>query len=206
MGNIVYTKDWRLWLIDHTRAFRKNTELKTPSHVTRCDRQVFERSEGARSRHAEARSRQVAGRRADQIAARPPRRDRQEAGVPGAVRPVRRTHRAATQPARDRLVRSATRSIDPRPSRRYPKGELRSPFFVRPQQPGALMAWSTRHVFTRIAFAAAFASASAVARVRAGTRPREDSRQIQVEPRRPLSVRGGLANRQRTDRRRDPRS
>jgi hypothetical protein len=43
MGNILYTKDWRLWAIDHTRAFRKNTELKTPSHVTRCDRQVFER-------------------------------------------------------------------------------------------------------------------------------------------------------------------
>jgi hypothetical protein len=43
MGNIVYTKDWRLWPIDHTRAFRKNTELKTPSYITRCDRQVFER-------------------------------------------------------------------------------------------------------------------------------------------------------------------
>ena len=43
MGNIIYTKDWRLWPIDHTRAFRKNTELKTPAHVTRCDRKVFER-------------------------------------------------------------------------------------------------------------------------------------------------------------------
>ena len=42
-GNIVYTKDWRLWLIDHTRAFRKNTTLKMPAHITRCDRQVFER-------------------------------------------------------------------------------------------------------------------------------------------------------------------
>ena len=43
MGNIVYTKDWRLWPIDHTRAFRKNTDLKTPAHVTRCERRVFER-------------------------------------------------------------------------------------------------------------------------------------------------------------------
>ena len=42
MGNILYTKDWRLWPIDHTRSFRKNTELKTPSHITRCDRRVFE--------------------------------------------------------------------------------------------------------------------------------------------------------------------
>ena len=41
-GNIIYTKDWRLWLIDHTRAFRKNSALKVPSHITRCDRQVFE--------------------------------------------------------------------------------------------------------------------------------------------------------------------
>ena len=43
VGNIVYTKDWRLWPIDHTRAFRKNTELRTPAHATRCDRTVFER-------------------------------------------------------------------------------------------------------------------------------------------------------------------
>ena len=43
MGNIVYTKDWRLWPIDHTRAFRKNQELKTPAHITRCDRRVYER-------------------------------------------------------------------------------------------------------------------------------------------------------------------
>jgi hypothetical protein len=41
-GNIVYTKDWRLWLIDHTRAFRKNPALKMPARITRCDRQVFE--------------------------------------------------------------------------------------------------------------------------------------------------------------------
>jgi hypothetical protein len=43
LGNIVYSGDWRLWLIDHTRAFRKNTSLKQPARVTRCDRQVFER-------------------------------------------------------------------------------------------------------------------------------------------------------------------
>jgi hypothetical protein len=43
IGNMLYTKDWRLWLIDHTRAFRKLTTLKQPSHANRCDRQVFER-------------------------------------------------------------------------------------------------------------------------------------------------------------------
>ena len=43
MGNMVITKDWRVWAIDHTRAFRTHDELKTPGTVTRCDRQVFER-------------------------------------------------------------------------------------------------------------------------------------------------------------------
>ena len=42
MGNIVYTKDWRLWLIDHTRAFRKYSTLKVPAQITRCDRLVYE--------------------------------------------------------------------------------------------------------------------------------------------------------------------
>jgi hypothetical protein len=40
---MVITKDWRVWAIDHTRAFRTHNELKTPGVVTRCDRQVFER-------------------------------------------------------------------------------------------------------------------------------------------------------------------
>ena len=43
LGNILYAKDWRLWAIDHTRAFRKHTTLKRPAQISRCDRQVFER-------------------------------------------------------------------------------------------------------------------------------------------------------------------
>lgn len=43
MGNMMITKDWRVWAIDHTRAFRTHDQLKTPATVTRCDRQVFER-------------------------------------------------------------------------------------------------------------------------------------------------------------------
>jgi len=42
MGNLLYTKDWRVWAIDHTRAFRLHRELKTPENVTRCDRGVLE--------------------------------------------------------------------------------------------------------------------------------------------------------------------
>ena len=43
MGNLIITKDWRVWAIDHTRAFRTHDTLKSPESVTRCDRQVFER-------------------------------------------------------------------------------------------------------------------------------------------------------------------
>lgn len=42
MGNILYTTDWRVWAIDHTRAFRLHRDLRTPAHITRCDRAVFE--------------------------------------------------------------------------------------------------------------------------------------------------------------------
>jgi hypothetical protein len=43
LGNMLIDHDWRIWAIDHTRAFRKNTKLRTPAHVTRCDRLVFAR-------------------------------------------------------------------------------------------------------------------------------------------------------------------
>jgi hypothetical protein len=43
MGNILIGEDWRLWAIDHTRAFRKHTTLRSPGQVVRCDRAVFER-------------------------------------------------------------------------------------------------------------------------------------------------------------------
>jgi hypothetical protein len=43
LGNLIITKDWRLWPIDHTRAFRTYRDLKTPANVTRVDRKVLER-------------------------------------------------------------------------------------------------------------------------------------------------------------------
>jgi hypothetical protein len=43
MGNLVITRDWRLWAIDHTRAFRTHDTLPTPKNVTRADRAVVER-------------------------------------------------------------------------------------------------------------------------------------------------------------------
>ena len=43
MGNLVITRDWRIWAIDHTRAFRMHNTLATPANVTRADREVVER-------------------------------------------------------------------------------------------------------------------------------------------------------------------
>ncbi len=41
LTNLLIGNDWSVWAIDHTRAFRTNTNLKTPGNIARCDRQVF---------------------------------------------------------------------------------------------------------------------------------------------------------------------
>jgi len=41
-GNIIWTKDWTLWMIDHTRAFRLGKELMKPDQLTRCERSLLE--------------------------------------------------------------------------------------------------------------------------------------------------------------------
>lgn len=42
-GNILWTHDWTMWLIDHTRAFRLNNNLLKPEQLARCDRGFLER-------------------------------------------------------------------------------------------------------------------------------------------------------------------
>jgi hypothetical protein len=42
-GNILWTSDWTMWLIDHTRAFRLSKELLSPDKLVRCERGLFER-------------------------------------------------------------------------------------------------------------------------------------------------------------------
>jgi hypothetical protein len=42
-GNILWTNDWTMWLIDHTRAFRLGKELLNPKEITRIDRGLFSR-------------------------------------------------------------------------------------------------------------------------------------------------------------------
>jgi hypothetical protein len=43
LGNLVITKDWTLWMIDHTRAFRTATDLPNPKNLEKCDRVLLER-------------------------------------------------------------------------------------------------------------------------------------------------------------------
>jgi hypothetical protein len=39
--NILYDKDWKLWMIDHTRAFRTSKSLMDPKGLEQCDRQLL---------------------------------------------------------------------------------------------------------------------------------------------------------------------
>ena len=41
-GNLIWTSDWSMWLIDHTRAFRLGKELVAPTDLTRCDRRLLD--------------------------------------------------------------------------------------------------------------------------------------------------------------------
>ena len=41
-GNSLWTTDWKLWLIDHTRAFRPDVEISEPERLTRISRSLLE--------------------------------------------------------------------------------------------------------------------------------------------------------------------
>ena len=47
--NILWTMDWKLWLIDHTRAFRFEAELRQPELLTRIRRGLLENLRGLSS-------------------------------------------------------------------------------------------------------------------------------------------------------------
>lgn len=42
-GNILMDKDWKVWLIDHTRAFRRNDNLLKPEGLVEIDRGIWEK-------------------------------------------------------------------------------------------------------------------------------------------------------------------
>jgi hypothetical protein len=43
LGNLLIDTDWRIWMIDHTRAFRVHNVLKAQGNLSRMDRRVLER-------------------------------------------------------------------------------------------------------------------------------------------------------------------
>jgi hypothetical protein len=43
LGNLVICKNWDIWMIDHTRAFRARRDLINPANLQRCDRTLLER-------------------------------------------------------------------------------------------------------------------------------------------------------------------
>jgi hypothetical protein len=43
LGNLVIDKEWTIWMIDHTRAFRLMKDLKAPGNLSSIDRRVLER-------------------------------------------------------------------------------------------------------------------------------------------------------------------
>jgi hypothetical protein len=42
LGNLLITKDWHLWLIDHTRSFRLYSSLENAKNLKKCDRVLLE--------------------------------------------------------------------------------------------------------------------------------------------------------------------
>ena len=41
LGNLVIDKDWQIWMIDHSRAFRTNPDLREPKNLVKCDRELL---------------------------------------------------------------------------------------------------------------------------------------------------------------------
>ncbi|MGE0462078.1 MAG: hypothetical protein AB7Q16_11975 [Vicinamibacterales bacterium] len=42
-GNLLIDEHWNMWMIDHSRAFRVNSRLRSPDHLTRAERSMLTR-------------------------------------------------------------------------------------------------------------------------------------------------------------------
>jgi hypothetical protein len=42
LGNLLIDKDWRIWMIDHTRAFRTHEDLRELKNLEKCERRLLE--------------------------------------------------------------------------------------------------------------------------------------------------------------------
>jgi hypothetical protein len=77
-GNLLITEDWRLWMIDFTRAFRLSNSLLRPENVQRCSRDLLARMQaltedsvaGATKPHLDSGEVRALLKRRDRIVAR----------------------------------------------------------------------------------------------------------------------------------------
>jgi hypothetical protein len=54
-GNILIDAKWKLWMVDHTRAFRRHNEPKDPGSIVIVERRVWERLQNVRDEEIRAR-------------------------------------------------------------------------------------------------------------------------------------------------------
>lgn len=83
-GNLLIDRDWKVWMIDHTRAFRRVPDLIGPEKILRCDRALVDRIRALDP--AETRRRLAPFLRAHEIDALLARRDKLLALVRDLIR------------------------------------------------------------------------------------------------------------------------
>jgi hypothetical protein len=62
LGNVLIDRDWKLWMIDFTRAFRRTRTLLAPGDLQRCDRQLLARLRELTPQRVEAQTASLIGR------------------------------------------------------------------------------------------------------------------------------------------------
>jgi hypothetical protein len=62
LGNVLIDRDWKLWMIDFTRAFRHTRTLLAPGDLQRCDRQLLARLRELTPQAVEAKTKPYIGR------------------------------------------------------------------------------------------------------------------------------------------------
>ena len=73
MTNLLIAKDWRVWMIDFSRAFRLTKSLRGPKNLTRVDRKLLANLRGTDARAAAVAARTMGERPADPSRPRTPR-------------------------------------------------------------------------------------------------------------------------------------
>ena len=46
LGNLIITSEWKVWMIDHARAFRTHRQLRRENNLRMCDRQLLQSLRG----------------------------------------------------------------------------------------------------------------------------------------------------------------